>query len=261
MTRFLAALAAPLALAVAVQTAGAQVIEIGATKEVAKPACPGKPCLALTRTTGYQAKVGATRGLMVVPKSGRIVAWTVALGDPGPDQVKFFQDGYGGTAQAGLTIMRPGPRLFSRVMAQSPVVQLQPFFGTVAQFPLVRSIPVHKGWVVGLTVPTWAPVLAVGLGGDTSWRASRAKGKCDDNQTQSAQLEVTALAQYSCLYRTARLTYSATLITYPERPKPAPGTPTTTTPTTTTPTSTTTTPTTTTTTPTTTSTTPTTTTG
>ncbi len=63
------------------------------------------------------------------------------------------------------------------------------------------------------------PALAVGLGGDTSWRASRAKGKCDDTQTATAQTKVRDLAQYYCLYRTARLTYTATLVTYAERGK------------------------------------------
>jgi hypothetical protein len=246
MKRFLVAMTTLFALAVMVQPAGASIIEIGSTPEVAKPACPAKPCLALTRTTGYQAKVGTTRGLMAVPKSGRLVAWTLALGNPGPDQIKFFQDGYGGAAQAQLTILKPTKSLNYTVVAQSPLKLLQPYFGTTAQFPLVRSISVKKGYLVAITVPTWAPVLSVGLGGDTSWRASRVKGKCDDNTTQSAQLTVTNKLQYYCLYRTARLTYSATLVSYPSQTKktgstttPTTTTPTTTTPTTTTPTATT----------------------
>ena len=232
MKRFLVAMTTLLALAVMVQPASATIIEVGSTTEVAKPACPAKPCLALTRTTGYQAKVGTTRGLMAAPKSGRIVAWTVALGNPGPDQIKFFQDGYGGAAQAQLTVLKPSKSLKYTVVAQSPLKLLQPYFGTTAQFPLVRSISVHKGYLIALTVPTWAPVLAVGLGEDTSWRAARTKGKCEDNTTQSAQLQVTNLAQYYCLYRTARLTYTATLVTYAASSKKN-GT--TTTPTTTTP--------------------------
>lgn len=239
MKRFLVAMTTLFALAVAVQPASASIIEIGSTTEVAKPACPAKPCLALTRTTGYQAKVGTTRGLMTVTKSGRIVAWTLALGNPGPDQIKFFQDGYGGAAQAQLTVLRPNKNLRYTVVAQSPLRVLQPYFGTLAQFPLVRSISVRKGSVIAITVPTWAPVLAVGLGPDTSWRASRAKGKCEDNTTQSAQLTLTNQAQYACLYRTARLAYSATLVTYPSTKKT--GTTTTPTTTTTTPTTTTTT--------------------
>ena len=84
------------------------------------------------------------------------------------------------------------------------------------QFPLAKSIPVKKGWVVALTVPTWAPALAVGLGADTSWRASRGKGTCEDTSTNTVQTQPNQLAQYYCLYRTARLAYSATLVTAPD---------------------------------------------
>jgi hypothetical protein len=83
---------------------------------------------------------------------------------------------------------------------------------------LTTSIRVRKGWVVALTVPTWAPALAVGLGADTSWRASRGRGKCDDTSLQTAQMAANQLAQYFCLYRTARLTYTATLIADPVKP-------------------------------------------
>ena len=68
--------------------------------------------------------------------------------------------------------------------------------------------------MLGLTVPTWAPALAAGLGGDTSWRASRKKGTCDDSQTQTAQA-VNQVGQYYCLYRTARIIYSARIISTP----------------------------------------------
>jgi hypothetical protein len=63
-------------------------------------------------------------------------------------------------------------------------------------------------------VPTWAPALADNLGDATEWRASRATGKCDDTQTQTAQTRVNAVAQYTCVYK-ARLTYSATIIPDP----------------------------------------------
>ena len=87
------------------------------------------------------------------------------------------------------------------------------------QFPLSTALNIKKGHVIGLTVPSWAPALALGMGNDTSWRASRARGNCAEPGTQSAQLDLRDLAQYRCLYRTARLTYSATLITTPKPPK------------------------------------------
>ena len=118
-------------------------------------------------------------------------------------------------SQAQLTILNPRRKLRSRAVAQGDPQKLTPFFGTTVQFPLAKSIPVKKGWVVALTVPTWAPALAVGLGADTSWRASRGKGKCEDTSTNTVQTQANQLAQYYCLYKTARLAYSATLVTAP----------------------------------------------
>ena len=102
----------------------------------------------------------------------------------------------------------------ARLVASGDVQKLQPYFGQTVEFPLKTTIPVKKGWIIGLTVPTWAPALAAGLGGDTSWRASRNKGQCDDSQTQTAQA-VNQIGRYFCLYRTARIVYSARVISTP----------------------------------------------
>ncbi len=199
--------------------APAEIVEVGRISdapELPEPSCPRSPCFAVSRTTGYQAKVGTNRGLLRVPKNGRIVAWTIRLSKPGPRQVQFFNQRLGGPASAGLSILRPGKRLFGRVVAQSPVVMLEPFFGQTVQFPLETTIPVKKNSIVALTVPTWAPALATNLGADTSWRASRPAGECDDTSTQTAQTDLRDLAQYRCLYQRVRLTYTATLVTEPK---------------------------------------------
>ena len=198
--------------------ADARIIEVGrldGENELPAPSCPGSPCFAVSRTTGYQAKVGTNRGLVRVPENGRIVAWTIRLSKPGPRQVAFFNQKLGGASQAQVSVLRPGRRLYSRVVAQTPMVDLEPFFGQTAQFPLDRTIPVKKGSIIALSVPTWAPALATGLGSDTSWRASRPAGDCDDTATQTAQSDIRDLAQYRCLYQRVRLTYSATLVTEP----------------------------------------------
>jgi hypothetical protein len=207
-------LASVLTLAGAV-VAIARLTEVGDTAEKGTPTCPARPCLAVSRTTGYQAKVGETKAPVVIPRNGRIVAWTITLGKPGTKQASFFNAKLGGAASAGITILRPGKKLYYRAVARSPVRHLERYFGSTVQFPLAKSILVQKGWVVALTVPTWAPALAVGFGNDHSWRASRSRSKCDDTQTQTAQLKDHGLAQYFCLYRTARLTYSATLVSTP----------------------------------------------
>ena len=219
MKKTLLALVALLVVLAAPTAAPAKSIEIGRatdTDELPQPSCPNSPCFAISRTTGYQAKVGANRGLMKVPENGRIVAWSIRLSQPGPRQVSFFSERLGGKPSAGIAVLRNGARLFGRVVAQSPVVDLEPYLGQTVQFPLETSIPVKKGSTLALTVPTWAPALATGLGGDTSWRASRKAGSCDDTSTQTAQSTIRDLSQYRCLYQRVRLSYSATLITDPK---------------------------------------------
>src|SRR3954470_2918068 len=122
MKRSVAALAAITAFAVLPAGAQAKVIEIGqeGTNDSMVPACPGKPCLAVSRTTGYQAKVGTDRGLMTVPANGRIVAWTAVLSKPSGPQINFFTHNYGSAAQAGLTVLTVGKHLRDVVKASGP---------------------------------------------------------------------------------------------------------------------------------------------
>jgi len=233
--RTLAAVAALLAALVCAAPAPAKIVEIGRTD--ATPACPTSPCLAVSRTTGYQVKVGAERNDFAAPADGKIVAWSINLGAPTKDQISFFDKSLGGTSAAQLTVIRLQKKLNAQVVTQSPVEQLQPFFGQTVQFPLARALNVKKGDVIALTVPTWAPALTQLLTDTSSWRASRALGKCNDTSTQTAQSTLKDVAQYRCLYK-ARLTYSATLITLPQptpaaspTPTPTPGTTPTATPT------------------------------
>lgn len=217
-------------LLIATSPAMATLTEIGPSGDEAtsKPACP-EDCIAVTRTTGYQQAAGGDNGVFRIPRDGRIVAWSVTLGNPGtkptrdPDtgkrgksQVEFFTDNYGGEAQAGIAILTTGTKRRARTIALSPIVKLKPYFGKTAQFPLAETIKVKKGDIVALNVPTWAPALATGLEKTFAWRASRTE-KCSDpsiNQLQTSQ-ELNQLTQYNCVYRTARLTYSATLISTP----------------------------------------------
>ena len=209
---FLAALVAGALLGLPA-AAQAKIIEIGQIEDAAAPSCP-RTCNAVSRTTGYQAKVGPQRGLYTVPQDGRIVAWTIRLSKPGPSQIKFFEENLGGEASAGIAVRRPGARLMARTLRIGSIRKLEPFFGKTVQFALDESLVVHKGELIALQVPTWAPALQVGLAGDTSWRASRTADQCRDTQTQTTT-RVSQVKQYRCLYRTARLLYSATLVTSP----------------------------------------------
>jgi len=228
--RLLRAAAVSCGLALALPAlASADIVEIGKLDPQVKSSCPGPvpKCFAVARLTGYQAKVGTDRGLMTVPKDGSIVAFSVALGKPGPKQQLFFTGGDGapanspqyGVPEVQITILDPKRKLRSRAVAQSEAFKVADYFGSTVQFALAKSLPVKKGQIVAITSKTWAPILAVGLGSDTSWRASREKGTCNDSVQQVAQVQPNQLAQYYCLYRTARLNYSATMITAPVKPK------------------------------------------
>jgi len=221
MRRIYIAVLASLGLALLVPaTAPATLTEvgvIGATTPVTAPSCPSSPCLAVSRTTGFQVKVGKVVNPLSPTRAGTVVAWTITLGKPNATQIKFFNANEGGVAEAGIAILRAlkTPNLTYKLIAQSPLVKLQPYFGKTAQFPLETTLPVKKGDVVALTVPTWAPALALGFGNDTSWRASRPKKQCTTTGAQTDHTAVGTAVQYFCLYQTARLTYSATLISTP----------------------------------------------
>ena len=189
---------------------------VGATGPVAS--CPRAPCEVLSETTGMQVKAGKYNAPTTIPRNGVIVAWAIHLSAPNASQIAYFDQHEGGPAAAGIAILKQTKALNYTLVAQSPLVQLQPYFGGTAQFPLANTIPVQKGERVALTVPTWAPALAIKLGNTTSWRASRPKHTCTsatEASTQTAQTTAGANVQYACLYQTARLLYTATLVSTP----------------------------------------------
>lgn len=198
--------------------APAKITELGQLPEGVLGVCP-IDCQAVSRTTGYQAKVGPDRSLYKAPADGRIVAWAIALGNPGPKQTAFFSERLGGESQAAVVVLNPEKKLVRRVTAKAPLQKLTDFFGQVVQFPLDRSLKIKKGQYVGLTVPSWAPALQLSLGADTSWRASRPKDSCNDTSTQFSLVGSRRALPFTCLYKTARLTYSATFIPTPKRAK------------------------------------------
>jgi len=197
--------------------APAKITELGQLPDGVLGACP-LDCQAVSRTTGYQAKVGPDRTLYQAPADGRIVAWTVALGNPGPKQSAFFAERLGGESQAAIVVLAIEKKLVRRIVAKAPLMKLTDYFGSVAQFPLEQTLAIKKGQYIGLSVPSWAPALQLGLGNDSSWRASRSKRLCTDpavTSTQTALLGNRGASEFGCLYKTTRLTYSATFIPTP----------------------------------------------
>jgi hypothetical protein len=207
------------ALAAAASTASAKTYELGESTDAGTVSCPDN-CFVVTRTTALQVRTGAVRYPTTAPRSGRVVAFTLQLGSLNDRQIHFFNSTYGGTSRVQIAVLRERPRRTFDVVATTGIFKIQPYFGTTVTFPLKTTLPVRKGDVIALTVPTWAPVLAVNLPQENGWRASRADN-CRDLLTQTAQMTVESSTQYKCLYQTARVTYSATLIPTPVAPRPA----------------------------------------
>jgi len=203
--------------------AAAKMIDLGALDPALKPGCPGTPCYAISRTTGYQTRSGSKKAPMVVTHNGRIVSWTISLGKPTTKQIAFFDSKLGGEATAQLTVLSvtkkskktPKAKDGAVVSREGELVKLKPYFGRTVQIALQRSIWVKKGQIIALTVPTWAPALATGLDATTVWNASRGKGQCEDTQGQTSQLAVKQFSDYYCKYTTARITYSAQIVPDP----------------------------------------------
>jgi hypothetical protein len=219
--------AVSLAVAIGTGSAGAapKIAVLGAAAPAA-PSCPAN-CQAIGKTTGVQLSIGKTRGPFTVPYPGKIIAWSIKLSAPTDKQIEFFQDFFGGPPRARISVLKPvmskikqGKPIYE-LKAQSPVEELTPFLGQTTTFQLGSPLKVKANQVIGLTVPTWAPAFAVNLGGGTSWMASRKKDHCTkaaDIQTGSAHENIGGSRSYGCIYKTARLLYSATVIGRPGAP-------------------------------------------
>ncbi len=206
----------------------ARLDELGVTRDDPAPSCPPKDtCRVLTRTTAYQMRSGTVRNPYVVARNGRMVAFTLRVGDMTKSIIHYFNTNYGGTPRVRLTVLRtvrakktrrnPHPKSYLAVVNEGSAYHLQPYFGTTVTFALRQSVIVHRGDIVALTVPTWAPVLAVGLGTSDQWQASRPSRACNDNATQTALGAVKAHSDFACKYTTQRMTYRVTIVPTPKR--------------------------------------------
>ena len=195
-------------------SAGAAVVEMGATTPRPAASCP-ENCQAVGRVTGYQAGQAGKRSPFRARRRGKIVAFSLHLGRPRADQIDYFDGLFGGPPQARLSVLRPGPRRSNVLSGQSELFELRRYFGSTPTFALDRPLTVKKDYLVALTVPTWAPAFGVGLGNQEAWRSSRDSERCDDVRQTAAQQRRRSSRTYGCLYRTARLLYTASFVPDP----------------------------------------------
>jgi hypothetical protein len=195
---------------------GTATVVLGSTSTVPDPSCPELPCQAVGSVTGFQISNDQAEMPFMVPRDGTIKAWTLTLAQPTNKQRSFFNGFFGTPPEARLAILRriPGtnpPRYNLR--RQGAVKVLTPYLGRTVKFG--ASLKVERGDIIGITVPTWAPMFSQGLDAKNVWRASRAPGTCTNSTSirEGEALEkVNKRATFGCKYSTARLLYTATLV-------------------------------------------------
>jgi hypothetical protein len=216
--------------------APARVAELGTTVDDQTAACP-QDCQAIGQVSGFQIQQGARKNPYRLRSYGKVVAFTIKLGSPNADQLTFFNKLFGGPPQVMLTVLKPAPKLKDKyiLVGESPLFDLEQYFGSEPTFALPRPLSIKPGYVVGITVPTWAPAFAVNLDDTMVWRSSRDPKACDDVRQDAAQTVRGSTRTYGCVYKTARLLYTVTYIPDPKPTTKAPTKKTTGTGTTTTP--------------------------
>jgi hypothetical protein len=220
----------------AADSAPARVVVLGKTDSTPSPSCPGKivnnvevvPCRVEGHVTGFQAIAGGVPRPYEAPFDGKIVAWSITLsrpsrtdGDNMTNEVGFFDEFLGKPSQARIGVLRPvegsKPPQFTLVR-QSPLQVLNSYFGSTVIFALDHPLSVLRGQVVGLTIPTWAPMFAFNVSEENTWRGSRLPKHCsskEDIQGGHPQQGVGKTKTYGCYYSNARLLYTATLVKEP----------------------------------------------
>ena len=229
-------------------TASAAEMQIGVTTTpLVAPTCPadaqGTKCtIILPQVTAYETLGDGIANPDTIKRSGVISSFTLGLAGTNlltPTILADENQKYGGPPEAQLTALVPtgtpsNPSF--RVAAQTSVIKLRSELGKVAEFPLVTPLPVVRGEILALTVPTWAPVLSIELPTTKfSYAQSRVKqilsvkvknssgaivtqrqSSCvTPGTTNFAQVVVGELSGYSCNYAGTRIDYSALEITTP----------------------------------------------
>lgn len=253
MKRFALALATACLTAVAVPgLASATEVQLGSTATaLAAPACQQQATvaqteadceIALDQTTVYQTQSDGTANPDLITSPGVIAAFSVGIsglyiqGASLSSLLASADSRYGGPPSVQLTVLRPlanRPGKRWAVAAQSPVIQLKHFIsgqagGSVTEFPLLAPIPVVRGEMVAITIPTWAPILSIGMATtqfayvqshspqvSTAAGASKRASCQNDVSPTRAQLTLGQQAEYRCAYTGARVEYSALEITAP----------------------------------------------
>ena len=220
----------------AASSAPTRVVVLGQTDTTPPPSCPGKivnnvevvPCRVEGHVTGFQTTASGLPQPYEAPFDGKIVAWSITLARPSrsdgketTDEISFFNEFLGSPSKARLAVLRriEGSRPPEyKLLRQSPLQILNPYFGHRVVFALDHPLTILRGQVAALTIPTWAPMFAFNVGEENTWRGSRKPGHCSskaDIQEGNPQQGTGKTKTYGCFYSSTRLLYTATLVKTP----------------------------------------------
>jgi hypothetical protein len=212
--------------------ASATEVQIGQTATaLVAPTCPAGTTAAnckilLTQMTGLQTLSDSSAFPTAVKSDGVLTGMTVGISSAAKAYVSSLDKSYGGAPEVELTVLRPvgaDGALRYEVAAESAPQAVTAYMGSVVQFPLGTAIPVVPGELIGLTAPTWAPVLSIQL--STTAFAYRqavvatpmthgAAPTCFQNAL-ATPLAIGNTSTYGCNYTGNRLQYTATEIITP----------------------------------------------
>src|SRR3954451_21494134 len=147
-----------------------RVVTLGQTSETPPASCPGKTvngapeveCRVEGHVTGFQSIADGVPRPFEAPFEGKIVAWSITLAKPSTaetktttDEVGFFNDFLGTPSEARIGVLRPiedsKPPQY-KLVRQSPIEVLNPYFGSTPVFALDHPLTVLQGQVVALTI-------------------------------------------------------------------------------------------------------------
>lgn len=166
------------------RAASAQRADLGAENlERLTPNCGrnfNRDCVAEGKVTIFQSKSKGFSGRpFEVPFRGKLVSWSISLADVTRKDISigqgnnavvhsaqkpFFEGIFGAPASARVAVLKQvekkakGAPKF-KLVRQTPVEILNPYFGTTVTFALTKPLNVVKGQMIALTVPTWAPAM------------------------------------------------------------------------------------------------------
>ena len=230
---------------------------IGSTKETPRPSCPTpekendpnysppphRQCQAIGEVTGLQTRANGQVNPFKIREDGKLVAWSVDLGNPTAEERAFFTEapsgepdietgvGYGNPS-AKISVLKKLKHQRFKLVKESRKVELSSHFGDRPIFTLEKPLRVNKGTFVAITTGNWIPNIAhdppaATTDGDV-WLASRGRKHCGTYSAGASRSEIIAAQQdmidhsrphqkigstrpYRCRNTAARLLYWAYL--------------------------------------------------